>query len=106
MSEPRSAPALEEWRELSSRVIFDELWSRPALGQRDRSTITLAVLFALSAGREIDFHINRAHINGLSFEEMHEIAVHVAYYAGWPRGGEAVRAVEKARRTKNENEVL
>lgn len=86
--------AAQEWRDLTDRLVFDELWQRTGLTPRERSIVTVAVLFARGGpAGATRFHTRRAHENGLSFAELHEIAVHTAFYAGWPAGSPAVGLV-------------
>ena len=70
--------------ELSSRVLFGEVWERPGLSKRDRSLITCATLIALGRERQLVGHLGRALDNGLSKNELSEVITHLAFYAGWP----------------------
>lgn len=70
--------------ELSTDVLFGDIWERPGLSKRDRSLITVAALVSLYRQNELPFHLNRAIENGLSKEELVEAMTHLAFYAGWP----------------------
>jgi 4-carboxymuconolactone decarboxylase len=70
--------------DLSSRVLFGEVWERPGLSKRDRSLITCATLIALGRERQLTGHLQRALDNGLSKNELSEVITHLAFYAGWP----------------------
>jgi 4-carboxymuconolactone decarboxylase len=70
--------------ELSSRVLFGEVWERPGLSKRDRSLITCATLIALGRERQLTGHLQRALDNGLTKNELSEVITHLAFYAGWP----------------------
>jgi 4-carboxymuconolactone decarboxylase len=70
--------------ELSSRVLFGEVWERPGLSKRDRSLITCATLIALGRERQLVGHLQRALDNGLTKNELSEVITHLAFYAGWP----------------------
>jgi len=70
--------------ELSSRVLFGEVWERPGLSKRDRSLITCATLIALGRERQLVGHLGRALDNGLTKSELSEVITHLAFYAGWP----------------------
>jgi 4-carboxymuconolactone decarboxylase len=65
-------------------VLPDGVWSRPGLGQRDRSLITIAALCALHRPNELRLHIGRGLDNGLSREEICEVIMHMAIYGGFP----------------------
>ena len=81
------APKLAD---LTDDVLFADLWERPELSPRDRSLITVAALIALGRDAQLKGHIARALHNGISREEVAEVATHLAFYAGWPAGMSAV----------------
>jgi 4-carboxymuconolactone decarboxylase len=91
MAQSQTSAAREQVRdivpglvELSSRVLFGEVWERPGLSKRDRSLITCATLIALGRERQLVGHLGRALDNGLSKNELSEVITHLAFYAGWP----------------------
>lgn len=81
------APKLAE---LSSNVLFGDVWERPGLSKRDRSLITVAALTALYRTGELRGHIHTALDNGVTREEIGEVITHMAFYAGWPTAANAV----------------
>ena len=76
--------------ELTSTVVYGEIWERPQLSKRDRSLVTIAALQALYRD-QLRGHINRGLENGLTQEEIQEVIVHVSFYTGWPTGVNASR---------------
>jgi 4-carboxymuconolactone decarboxylase len=75
----------DDWgRLIVDTVLPDGVWSRPGLGQRDRSLITIAALCALYRPNELRLHIGRGLDNGLSREEVCEVIMHMALYGGFP----------------------
>lgn len=70
--------------EITSQVLFGDVWERPGLSKRDRSLITCAVLSALYRPTQLKSHISLGLKNGLSKEELGEMITHIAFYAGWP----------------------
>ncbi len=70
--------------ELTDRVLFEDVWERPALSKRDRSLLTVAALVALNRPDQLRFHLGRALENGVQKEELIEAITHLAFYAGWP----------------------
>ena len=54
-----------------------------------RSAITLAALVSLRAENELGMHVRAALGNGLSPEEISEIILHTAVYAGVPAANAA-----------------
>lgn len=65
-------------------VLPNGVWSRPGLGKRDRSLITIAALCALHRPNELKLHIGRGLHNGLTREEICEVIMHMAVYGGFP----------------------
>lgn len=77
------APKLAE---LTDEVLFGDVWARPGLSPRDRSLITVAALTALGRTDQLRSHLGLALDNGVTTEELAELATHLAFYAGWPAG--------------------
>jgi 3-oxoadipate enol-lactonase/4-carboxymuconolactone decarboxylase len=77
------------FQEFLTRYAWGDVWSRPGLARRDRSIATLAALVALGADNEIALHVRAAVRNGLSADEIAEVLLHTAVYAGLPRANRA-----------------
>jgi 4-carboxymuconolactone decarboxylase len=71
---------------IRDEVLFGDVWKAPELGARDRSLVTCAVLAALGRTDELAVHVLRAAENGVTADEIRGMAVHIAFYAGWPAG--------------------
>ena len=78
------------FQEFITRVAWGEVWTREGLDRRTRSVITLSVLTALRAENEIPMHVRAAKRNGLTDEEILEVLIHTAVYAGVPAANSAV----------------
>ena len=87
--------------ELTTDVVFGEIWERPELSKRDRSLIVVAALTALYRTDQLRAHVGRALDNGVTRDEIGEIITHMAAYAGWPT---AVNAVTVAREVYEERD--
>jgi 4-carboxymuconolactone decarboxylase len=70
---------------------FGMIWSRPGLAVRDRSLVTVAQLAALGRSEELRAHLAGALNVGLTREELVEVLMHTAVYAGVPAANEALR---------------
>ena len=81
------APRLAE---ITDSVLFDDVWRRPGLSQRDRSLVTVASLVSLYRTNELPFHLSRALENGVTRDEIIETITHLAFYSGWPTAGTAI----------------
>ena len=79
------------FQEFITRMAWGSVWTRDAeLGRRERSMITLAVLTALRAEDELALHVRAALRNGVTAEEILEVLIHTAVYAGVPAANSAV----------------
>ena len=77
------------FQDLITRYAWGDVWARDGLDRRTRSCITLAVLTTLRAEGEIAMHVRGALRNGVSREEISEILLHTAVYAGAPAANSA-----------------
>ena len=77
------------FQEFLTRYAWGDVWSRPGLSRRERSIATLAALVALGAENELPMHVRAALRNGLSADEIGEVLLHTALYAGLPRANRA-----------------
>ena len=75
---------------------WGEVWTRPGLERRTRSCITLAMLAALGYEDELAMHVKAALRNGLSLEEIAEVLLQVAVYAGVPAANRAFAIAQRA----------
>ena len=83
----------EPFQELITRYAWGAVWSRPGLDRRMRSAITLAALVSLRAENELGMHVRAALRNGLTAEEIREVLLHTAVYAGVPAANSAFAQV-------------
>lgn len=85
--EPAELP-LTGIRELAVNHLFAKVWSRSGLSLRDRRLITLALLAAQGRADQLKAHLRGARLGDekLTEEELTELMVHVAHYAGWAAG--------------------
>jgi 4-carboxymuconolactone decarboxylase len=80
----KTTPFTEPFQDFITRYAWGEIWSRPGLERKTRSAITLAALVALRAENEIAMHVRAARRNGMTPEEICEVILHTAIYAGVP----------------------
>jgi 4-carboxymuconolactone decarboxylase len=88
---PFSAP----FQDFITRTAWSDVWARPGLDRRTRSLITLAVLTALRAENEIAMHVRAALRNGVTEDEIGEVLLHTALYAGLPAANAAFTIAQK-----------
>ena len=86
----------EPFQDFITRYAWGEIWSRPGLSRAERSIVTLAVLAALQHENELAMHVKAALRNGLRPEQISEVLLQVALYAGVPAGNRAFAVAQRA----------
>ena len=84
-----------EFQDLITRYAWGEIWSRPGLTRAERSIVTLTVLAALQHENELAMHVRAALRNGLSPEQIQEVLLQVAVYAGVPAANRAFAVAQR-----------
>src|SRR3954454_16697622 len=79
----------QPFQDFITSYAWGSVWTREGLDRRTRSSITLAVLTALGRENEIGMHVRAALRNGLTSEEIAEVLLHTAVYAGVPAANAA-----------------
>jgi 4-carboxymuconolactone decarboxylase len=83
------------FQDLITRYAWGDIWSRPGLSRAERSMITLAMLAALQHENELAMHVKAALRNGLSPEQIREVLLQVAVYAGVPAANRAFAIAQR-----------
>ncbi len=83
------------WQEFITRHAWGAVWARDGLDRRTRSVITLSVLTALGRENEIAMHVRAARRHGLTREEIAEVLMHTAVYAGVPAANSAFAIAQR-----------
>jgi len=84
------------FQDLITRYAWGDIWSRPGLTRAERSLVTLTVLAALQHEGELAMHVKAALRNGLTPEQIQEVLLQVAIYAGVPTGNRAFAVAQRA----------
>ncbi|GAA3919344.1 4-carboxymuconolactone decarboxylase [Actinoplanes auranticolor] len=82
------------FQEYITRSAWGQVWTREGLDRRTRSCVTLALLTALQCHDELAMHVRAARRNGLSPDEIAEVLLHTAVYAGVPAANAAFKIAE------------
>jgi 4-carboxymuconolactone decarboxylase len=80
---------------ISDEVLWAQIWSRPGLELVHRSMITIAALTALGRETELRAHIRGGLNLGLSRQQVVEIILQMAFYAGQPAAHGGFRAAKE-----------
>lgn len=78
-------------QELVTEYCWGAVWGRDELPHKTRSMLNLAMIAALNRPHELKMHVRGALKNGVSKQEIREIFMQVAIYAGVPAGVDAFR---------------
>jgi 4-carboxymuconolactone decarboxylase len=73
-----------------TEVAWGEVWARPQLDHRTRHMITIAILAALGRLEELSLHVRATPNTGVTPDDLTEVFLHVAAYAGIPAANAGV----------------
>jgi 4-carboxymuconolactone decarboxylase len=85
----------DEFQALITRHAWGEMWTRPGLPRHTRSLVTIALLVALNRVDEFKLHVRGAFSNGVTRDEIREVLMHCAVYAGVPAANAAFHWAEE-----------
>jgi 4-carboxymuconolactone decarboxylase len=80
-----------EFQEFITRTAWNDIWNRPGLARRERSIIVISIAAALGAWGEFRIHVRGALNNGLTRDEIKEVLMQAAIYAGVPAANHAFK---------------
>jgi 4-carboxymuconolactone decarboxylase len=83
-------------QEYATEVVWGMIWSRPGLSRKMRSLINIALLAAMNRPHEFKLHIKSASTNNVTKEEIKEVLLHIACYAGVAAGIDSFRLAREA----------
>ena len=84
-----TTPFTADFQSFITRYAWGEVWSRPGLSRVERSMITLTALMVLRQDEELAMHLRAALSNGLTTDQISEVLLHTAVYAGVPAANRA-----------------
>jgi len=82
-------------QELVTEYCWGAIWTREGLPRKTRSLLNLAMLSILNRPHELELHLRGALRNGCTKDEIREVLLQVAIYAGVPAGVDAFRTARK-----------
>ena len=83
-------------QELVTEYCWGAVWARETLDRKTRSMLNLAMLASLNRPHELKMHVKGAIRNGVTKDEIREVLLQVAIYAGVPAGVDAFRNAREA----------
>jgi 4-carboxymuconolactone decarboxylase len=78
-------------QEYATETAWGMIWSRPGLPRKTRSLLNIGLLAAFNRQHEFKLHVKRSFGNGVTKDEIKEVLLQIACYAGVPAGIEAFR---------------
>jgi 4-carboxymuconolactone decarboxylase len=83
-------------QELTTEYCWGAVWGREELPRKTRSMLNLAMISVLNRPNELRMHVKAALTNGVTREEMREVFLQVAIYAGVPAAVDSFRIAGEA----------
>jgi 4-carboxymuconolactone decarboxylase len=90
-----ATPFTAAFQDLITRYAWGEIWSRPGLTRAERSIVTVTALAVLGQDGELALHLTGALRNGLTREQIQEVLLQVAVYAGVPAANRAFAIAQR-----------
>jgi 4-carboxymuconolactone decarboxylase len=78
-------------QELVTEYCWGAVWTREGLTRKTRSMLNIAMLATLNRPHELKLHLRGAQRNGVTRDEIKEVLLQVAIYAGVPAGVDSFR---------------
>ena len=79
-----------DFQRFITEAAWGSVWTRPGLDRKTRHLLTIAMLAALGNHEELAMHIRATRNTGVTREEVKEVLLQVAVYAGIPAANAAV----------------
>ncbi len=83
------------FQRLITEVAWGSVLSRPGLNRKTRHLLTIAMLATLGNHEELAMHIRATRNTGVTREEVKEVLLQVAVYAGIPAANAAVAIAKR-----------
>jgi 4-carboxymuconolactone decarboxylase len=84
-----------EFQALITRYAWGDIWTRPGLPRHTRSLLTIGLMVALNRSDEFKLHVRAAFNNGVTRDEIREVLLQCAIYAGVPAANSAFHQAEE-----------
>lgn len=80
--------------QITSEILWPKVWLNEGLDARTRSLCVVAALTALGKP-QVGKHIRAALEHGATKVEIAQVLTQMAFYAGWPAAGAAIRQAQE-----------
>jgi 4-carboxymuconolactone decarboxylase len=87
-----------DFQDFITRYAWGDVWSRPGLERKTRSLLTIAMMASLGRYDELRLHVRATRNTGVTRDEVREVLLQVAVYAGVPAANSAYHHAAEAYR--------
>ena len=94
-AEAAKTPFDADFQRFISEGAWGSVWARPGLDRRARSMLVIALLAALGHHDELAMHLRATRNTGTTVEDVQEVLLMVAVYAGVPAANAAIRIAKQ-----------
>ena len=94
-AEARKTPFDADFQRFITEGAWGSVWARPGLDKRTRSMLVIALMAALGHEEELAMHIRATRNTGATREDVKEVMLMVAVYAGVPAANTAIRIAKE-----------
>lgn len=84
-----------DFQRFITETAWGSVWARPGLDRKTRHLLTIAMLAALGRENELALHIRATENTGVTPDELKEVFLQVAVYAGVPAANSAFAVAKK-----------
>lgn len=79
-----------DFQQFITETAWGTVWSRPGMDRKTRHLLTIAMMAALGKEHELAMHLRATTNTGVTPDEVKEVLLQVAVYAGIPAANSAV----------------
>ncbi len=94
-AETKKTPFDADFQRFITETAWGSVWSRPGLDRKTRHLITLAMLAATGKEQELALHVRASQNTDVTQDELKEVFMQVAVYAGVPAANTAFSIAKK-----------
>jgi 4-carboxymuconolactone decarboxylase len=94
-AEREATPFDADFQAFITRTAWGSVWSRPGLPVHTRHLLTIAMLASLGRLHELEIHLKATKNTGVTPDELKEVFLQVAIYAGVPAANAAVGVAKR-----------
>ena len=84
-----------DFQRFITETAWGSVWARPGLDRKTRHLLTIAMLATLGKHEELAMHIQATQNTGVTRDEVKEVLLQVAVYAGVPAANAAIAVAKQ-----------